>query len=427
MDILDNYVIQKILKSFYPKYKEKHKQPLRVIKAIESQMNCRTREQGYSIYRCPNDSSIKELYHSCRCRACSICNKEKQNQWLDRQKGILLNCEHFHLVFTLPSEYHALWLFNRKWFINTHFQVVSETLKALLDEPTSSKDTTKKYLKATTGFISVLHTWGRQLNLHPHIHCVITAGGLTKEGEWKNSENDFLVPIRVLKTLYRGKFQAYIKDFIQGEAIVFPDNEDKRSLMVLHRKVYKKEWSVNIQSKYSHANGVMNYLSRYLGGSPIKAQQFIKANHKEIVFHYKDHRENKIKVLSLLPDEFLRRYLIHQPEIGVHYVRYYGLYASQSKKKRSSCVEILGLTKEQKIMEEKKHLKADHKTTHELYCQVCGAEMLLCAVSFRTPEIENSINKVTRRKSAFAESLIIVQQDAQPDLLTQRRSVELTL
>jgi len=307
---MDKQIIQKLLKSLFPRYKQKHKVPLRVLKAIEPQIRCRTKEQGYSLYRCPKDLSKKEVYHSCRNKGCTVCNGVKQKEWLDKQKQRLLNCEHFHLVFTLPSDYHGLWLYNRKWFINTHFKVVSETLKTLLHEPVRSKDTGKKHLGATTGFFSVLHTWGRQLNLHPHIHCVITAGGLTKEGKWKKSTNGYLVPIKAIKALYRGKFQAHIKEYILSDQLKIPKGHSKESLLSLYKKVYKKEWSINIQEKYTHAKGVMNYLSRYLGASPIKPQQIIKADHKEVSFHYKDHRENKIKVLTLRAEEFMRRYLI---------------------------------------------------------------------------------------------------------------------
>jgi hypothetical protein len=336
-----------------------------------------------------HDGSIKEIFHSCRNRGCTICNKKGQNQWLEKQKNRLLNCGHFHLVFTLPSEYHSLWLYNRKWFINTHFKVVSETLKILLHEPTSSKDNGKKHLGATTGFISVLHTWGRKLNLHPHIHCIITAGGLTNKGVWKKCEGDYLVPIRAIKVLYRGKFQAYIKSLIQSDEINIPDTETKASLIRLHRSVFKKEWSINIQKKYDHGNGVMNYLSRYLGASPIKPQQIIEADDKKITFTYKDHRESKIKLLSLTTDEFMKRYLMHQPERRVHTVRYYGLYSHQNKEKRQYCETILGRTKEK----EKKKKELSSSTVSDILCKHCGSIMLLSAVCFKKSRIKNSINK----------------------------------
>jgi len=389
---IGQWIIQNILGAFYPRYKEKNKQPLRVLKAIEAQLICRKKEQGSTRYRCPHDGSIKEVFHSCRNRGCTVCNVSKQNQWLEQQQERLLNCGHFHLVFTLPSEYHRLWLYNRKWFIKTHFKVVSDTLKTLLHQPTSSNDTGKKHLGATTGFISVLHTWGRQLNLHPHLHCIITAGGLTTKGLWKKS-GDYLVPIRALKALYRGKFQAEIKALIESDEVNLSENETKATLMILYRAVYKKEWSINIQKKYPHGKGIMTYLSRYLGASPIKPQQIIEANDKRIVFRYKDHREGKIKQLSLTSDEFMRRYLMHQAEIGVHTVRYYGLYASQNKSKRQTCNDILGLTKEQKKTQKERASLDLNNPLHDILCACCGAVMLPFSISFKATRIKNSIKK----------------------------------
>ena len=382
----DQRAIQNILIAFYPSYKKNNKQPLRVLKAIEAQMICRKKAQGSSVYRCPNDGSMKELFHSCRNRGCTVCHVSKQNQWLEQQKARLLNCAHFHLVFTLPSEYHALWLYNRNWFIKTHFKVVSETLKTLLHEPASSKDTGKKHLGATPGFISVLHTWGRSLNLHPHIHCIMTGGGLTKKGEWKQS-GDYLVPIRALKALYRGKFQSEIKGLIESDTVNFPKEESRGSLLALHRKVYKKEWSINIQEKYPHGRGIMQYLSRYLGASPIKPQQIREASHEGISFCYKDHRDSKMKCLSLTRDEFMRRYLMHQAEIGVHTVRYYGLYASQNKSKRQQCEALLGLTMEQKKSQKEAGSRSLKEQLSRLTCRCCGGVMLLFFVRFKPPPL----------------------------------------
>jgi hypothetical protein len=425
---LDKLIIQKILKSLFPIYKQKHRQPLRTLKAIESQIHCRTKAQGYSLYRCPHDLSQKEVFHSCRNKGCTVCNTSKQNEWLDKQQQRLLNCEHFHLVFTLPSEYRELWLYNRKWFINTHFKVVSETLKALLHEPTSSKDKGQKHLKANTGYISVLHTWGRQLNLHPHIHCVITAGGLNKEGKWIKCNNDYLVPIRAIKALYRGKFQAHIKELILSEDVNYPNNQNQESLIVLHKKVYKKEWSINIQEKYDHANGVLNYLSRYLGASPIKPQQIIEANSRGISFHYKDHRDGKIKVLSLTTDEFMRRYLMHQAERGVHTVRYYGLYSSQNKKQHQTSEKILGLTETKQKTQEKASSLTGSESVREVFCSCCGAVMLLSAVSFRSYLSENSIIKgVSPLKSTLIPTSGVQQDVRGTDLPRLRRSTVLSL
>jgi hypothetical protein len=224
-----------------------------------------------------------------------------------------------------------LWLYNRKWFIQAQFNVVSETLKDLLEAGKGND-----FLGATPGFVCALHTWGRQLNLHPHIHCLITAGGLDKKNDWKPVEGDFLLPILVLKSLYRGKFQAIIKAFLESDEVNLPPRDSLEHWLSVHAIVYKKQWSVRIQEKYSHGNGVLTYLSRYLGGAPIKPEQIVLMNEKEVQFRYKDHRDNKTKVLRLKKEEFMRRYLMHQPERGVHTFRYYGLYGSQAQEEASN-------------------------------------------------------------------------------------------
>ena len=303
-------IIQYILTQFFPHYKEANKQPIRVTKAIESQIRCRTKEQGTSYYHCPEDGEEKEVFHSCRNKGCTLCGESKQNQWLESQKERLLNCAHFHLVFTLPHEYLTLWLYNRKWFINTQFNITSEVLNSLLLGASHKRREYEGRLNAMPGFISTLHTWGRSLNLHPHIHLLITAGGLLKDGLWKDVEGDYLLPIKQVKALYRGKFQEKIKAFINSDDIIIPKGETKKSLLRIHKKLYNKEWSVRIQEKYEQGNGVLIYLSRYLGSSPVKPEQIKLINRgKEILFSYWSHREKKQKKRAVIHRSVLEKVL----------------------------------------------------------------------------------------------------------------------
>lgn len=380
--------IQYILNKFYTKYKKKHKQPIRVIKAIEPQIRCRTKKQGISYYRCPEDGEQKEIYHSCRNKGCTVCGEKRRNQWLETQKQRLLNCEHFHLVFTLPHEYQMLWLYNRKWFINTQFKLSSETLNHLLIGNTHKNKVYKGRLKAVPGFISTLHTWGRSLNLHPHIHILITAGGLTHESQWKKVDNDYLLPIKKVKALYRGKFQSNIKAFILSDEVNIPKGHTKASLLKIHRNLYKKEWSVRIQKKYKQGNGVLIYLSRYLGSSPVKPEQLTLINHQtEVLFSYWSHRDKKRKKRRLGVNSFIKKYLVHQPEPHVHTIRYYGLYASQAKLKRETCNALLGNT------HYKKETSMEHLINHanELLCRCCGAIMQLSHISTNRWKLKNPL------------------------------------
>ena len=380
--------IQYLLNQHYPAYAEAHPQPLRVIKNIESQQRCRTSANGVSYYRCPKDGKEQAIYHSCRSRGCTVCGKNKQNKWLERQKQRLLNCPHYHLVFTLPHEYLALWRYNRKWFINAQFEAVKETLKAVLLGNKHQGKAYKGVLQGVPGFIALLHTWGRSLNLHPHLHILLTAGGLEDETTWQAVEGDFLVSAKVLKSLYRGKLQAKIKAFIESDAVKFPADENKITQLIIYRALFQKEWSVRIQEKYDHGQGVLIYLSRYLGASPIKPEQVSLINHeKEVLFRYWSHREQKQKTQRLSREAFLKKYLVHQPEAHVHTVRYYGLYGGSAKRKRDISRRLLGETTYQK---ESKVEDLAHQA-NEVLCSCCGTVMLLVSVARNRGKKENPL------------------------------------
>lgn len=386
-----NKIIQYLLTKHFPDYQQKHKQSLRVLRAIEPQIRCRTAAEGTSHYICAEDGEHKEIHHSCRNKGCTVCGKKRQADWLETQKERLLNCEHYHVVTTIPHEYQRLWLYNRGWFIQAHFESTSETLKALLEGSTHQGKKYQGRLEAETGFISTLHTWGRSLNLHPHIHVLITAGGLTKEGDWKSVANDYLLPVKQVKALYRGKFQSKIKAFLLSDEVKIPQGETQASLLKLHGELYKKEWSVRIQEKYGHGKGVLIYLSRYLGSSPLKAEQITLINHhKEVLFRYKSHRTQQVETLRLSIEDFLKKYLVHQAEPRIHSIRYYGLYASSSLRKRASCEQHLGKAPYQ-TEAGRKYILAE---PHEVLCSCCGKAMGLSYVTFKSWRLKNPLYKI---------------------------------
>jgi hypothetical protein len=395
-----NKTIQHLLSKHFPAYQQKHKQPLRVLRAIEPQIRCQTAAEGTSHYICSEDGEHTKIHHSCRNKGCTVCGKKRKAQWLETQKERLLNCEHYHVVTTIPHEYQRLWLHNRAWFIQAHFESTSETLKALLEGNRHQGKAYQGRLEAETGFISTLHTWGRSLNLHPHIHTLITAGGLTKEGVWKAVTNDYLLPVKEVKALYRGKFQSKIKALLLSEEVNIPARESKASLLKLHSEQYKKEWSVRIQEKYDHGKGVLIYLSRYLGSSPLKAEQVTLINHqKEVLLRYKSHRTQRVETLRLSMEAFLTKYLVHQAEPRIHSLRYYGLYASTSIGKRASCCEHLGKTPYQTEAGRKDNLT----DSYEVLCSCCGKVMGLSYVTFKSWRMKNPLYKVTSQQKGKTE------------------------
>ena len=393
MGTANKRIIQNIFRSYFSHIKN-IKLPVKDIRAAEAIMLCRTPEQGYNYLACPEGHEGKIQTHSCKHRSCPICADKARHTWIESQKSRLLNCAHYHVIFTLPHEYLKLWQYNRKWFTNAIFKASRDTLMTLSED--------KRYLGATPGILMTLHTWGRQLNYHPHVHCLVTAGGATKTNEWKGLEGDYLLPIRVVKALYRGKLQSYIKTAIKQNELRLPEGCSENAMLKLIKQLYKKQWSVRIQEKYEHGKGVVLYLARYIKGGPIKPEQIISCGNK-IVFLYKDHRDQKVKSLSLNRDEFMRRILWHVPEPGIHVVRHYGLYASKNQNKRKGCREEIGGIKEAEIKTGK-----EEESTLDWCCEECGTSLRCLFSMFRPGRYENSYKKEYAVR-------IHVQQDVHAD------------
>jgi len=388
-------IIQNIFKSAYPQLiKKKH--PIKDHKAIRALMYCQTEEQGYHLLSCPEGHESQKQLHSCRHRSCPICADKARCDWIEKQKEHLLNCPHHHVVFTLPHEYIPLWLYNRKWMTQHFFKACRDTLMALLED--------KRYLGATPGILMALHTWGRQLTMHPHMHCLVTSGGMDASDKWHSTSNDFLLPIHVVKSLFRGKMQSYIKKAFFKKELNLCAEWDGVSFLKMHRSLYKKQWSIRIQEQYAHGQGVMLYLARYMKGGPINPKQIIQCTHKGIVFRYKDHHDQKIKQLSISMPEFIRRILWHVPEPHVHVVRHYGLYAAQCREKTRKCHALFGRVKD--ILGE-----TGEKIINEVHwiCAICGASMKRVYSVYAKKWNENSYISVWRHRP--------VQQDVRADAI----------
>ncbi len=241
--------IQNIFKS-QSDYLSRTPQPLKNRKAISAITHCRTREMGVSYFACKDRHEVIEQYHSCRNRSCYLCSEKTNHDWIEKLKSRILNVPHFHVIFTLPHEYLSLWRYNESLFTQILFKASQNTLLELLRDD--------KYHGITPGILMTLHTWGRQSNLHPHTHCLVTAGGLTGTGEWQGID-DYLLPIRVVKRLYRGKVQAMLRDAFLTQQLVLPPDMDKGVFWRLYRATYQKQWNAHIQERYEHGKGVMLY------------------------------------------------------------------------------------------------------------------------------------------------------------------------
>ncbi|WP_168927546.1 IS91 family transposase [Nitrincola alkalilacustris] len=320
---MPNRTIQKLFLAYKPAL-DKTPQPLKYRKAIQALSQCRTRDMGVSYYSCPEGHEDWEQFHSCRHRSCYLCAQKKRVEWVEQQQQRLLNTPHFHVIFTLPHEYLSLWRYNETLFTRILFKASQQSLMELMADA--------KYGGVTPGLLMTLHTWGRQLNLHPHTHCLVTAGGLTKANGWQDS-GTFLLPSAVLRRYYRGKIQAFLKEAMEAGDLVLPPDMSKADFWQQYRGLYRKEWSVRIEERYAHGKGVMLYLARYCKGGPLNPEQIKGWSQGQIEMSYLDHRSKRIRRQQLRPLQLIQRLLQHVPTDGIHTVRYYGLYAPAAKQK----------------------------------------------------------------------------------------------
>ena len=282
---MSNRTIQKMFVAFKQPL-DNSKQPIKNRKAIHAITHCRTKGMGVSVYRCKDHHQPIEQFHSCRHRSCYLCAQKKRLEWIEQQKSRVLNTPHFHVIFTLPHEYLSLWRYNETVFSQILFKASKETLLELIGDP--------RYGGVTPGILMTLHTWGRQLTLHPHTHCLVSAGGLDTEGQWRDL-GKFLLPGGVIRKVYRGKIQAHIQSAFQQGLLTLPPDLSEARFWFMYRKLYRKEWSVRIEERYEHGKGVVLYLARYCKGGPLHPKQITVANHQVIEMTCLDHRTHRIK------------------------------------------------------------------------------------------------------------------------------------
>ncbi len=354
--------LQKIFQQHFEPYAKAHPQPLHKHKAAHAIQDCHTAAMGGHIERCPEGHIERIHYNACHHRTCPQCGALATERWLDKQKARLLDCDHYHAIFTLPHYLIDLWWANPRLMADLLFHTATDTLKILLKD--------EQFLGAEVGIIPSLHTWGRTMPRHPHLHCLVTGGGWDGKG-FKPVTGGYLLPFQVVRKLFRGKYVAGLRKALVEGQLSCPRGQTPQSLEKLFDRLARKvKWNVHIRERYPHGNGVMTYLARYIRGGPIKDQAIFSINDKQVMFGYTDHRDGKKKTFTLAPRQFVQRVLWHMPEPRQHRIRYYGLYHPdpQARAKRAKCREHLDQVPEQD----------PEPITPEEYLQRIGHPELLC-------------------------------------------------
>lgn len=366
--------LQTIFRENFEAYSETHRLPQHQRRAAQAIMECRSITLGGHVKKCPNGHVEGVWYNSCGHRSCPQCSHLPKERWLEKQKSRLLGCDHFHVIFTIAHELDDLWRMNARAMTEILFRSARDTLFELLAD--------ERYLGARVGVIMALHTWGRTLSFHPHVHCLVTGGGLTSSGEWRAVSNGYLLPVRVVRLVFRGKFLAGVGQAIAQERLTLPAGTSEQKLKNLLNQLGRKKWNVCIRERYSHGTGVVTYLARYVRGGPLSNGKLQRVDQAGVTFRYRDHHDGKVKPMKLTAQEFIGRALRHVPDKGTVVLRHYGLYGRCGKTLRDRCREQLGQREEQtsKVLTVEQYLE-NTGYTEKLRCPVCG-ERMICVERF---------------------------------------------
>ena len=284
-------------------------------RTLHALRKCRTAALGGHIDQCNCCNKIHLSYNSCRNRHCPNCQGHKREQWINKRTSELLNTPYFHVVFTLPSELNPLALKDPKLVYSTLFKAAWETLNGFGKNP--------QFLGAKMGMIALLHTWGQNLSLHPHLHCIVPAGGVNNNRKWKHlkKKDKFLFPVKSMSSVFRAKFVKILRKESQ---------QDK----VLYDKLFSKQWVVYAKRPFKNTYSVIEYLGRYSHKVAISNHRILKIDNTTdtLSFCMKNYKKNgKKQVLTLKQKEFIRRFSLHILPKRFVRIRHYGILSGTWK------------------------------------------------------------------------------------------------
>src|ERR1700738_1466058 len=340
------------------------------VKVLLAIARCRTAALGGHLDECSRCGHRPISYNSCRNRHCPKCQAGACERWLEKRRRELLPTPYVHVVFTLPRQLAPLVLQNKKFIYDLLFRTSAETLLEVARDP--------QHLGAEIGFFSVLHTWSQKLELHPHVHCVVPAGGLSADQtRWIKPHYDFFLPVGVLGAVFRGKFYEALKcAFHEGRLNFHGDLEflaQPKIFAAWLRPLFHKDWVVYAKRPFGGPVHVLRYLGRYTHRVATCNHRLISFAEGEITFRGRDsaHR-NEQKLLSLSRDEFLRRFLLHVLPKGFVRIRHFGFLAHRRRGTTLPlCFQLLGSAPQPQARQE-----ASLATASDLwFCPKCGGPM----------------------------------------------------
>ena len=335
-------------------------------KVLDAIARCRTAALGGHLDKCTRCGHRAVSYNSCRSRHCPKCQGNARAKWLAARSAELLPVPYFHVVFTLPHELSALILQNKRHLYDLLFRTSAAAMIELAGEP--------KHLGADIGFLGVLHTWGQNLEHHPHVHYIVPAGGLALDGSrWIDSSRRFFLPVKRLSRVFRDMFCDQLRELFKQDRLQFHGSLRPLASPVafsdLLWQLGQKDWVVYAKPPFGGAEHVLNYLARYTHRVAISNHRLVAFDNDRVSFRWRDYAHGgKKKVMTVSADEFLRRFLLHVLPKGLVRIRHFGFFANRRRETAlARCRQLLGAT-----------ARTDRTdAANQLRCPACSAPMLV--------------------------------------------------
>ena len=322
-----------------------HHQAMRTIE------QCRTEALGGHVYQCPDCGEVQYRYHSCRNRHCPQYQQGAAQQWLEKQKDFLLPTPYFMLTFTLPDDLRRVDRSHQKLFYNLLFRASAAATQKLAKDP--------RFIGGQLGMVGVLHTWGRTLTYHPHVHYLVPAGGVDNDGNWLPARNAFLLPVKALAKIFRAKFRQALR-----KSTCYDD---------IPAKVWRQPWVVHCKPVADGASA-LKYLAPYIFRVAISNNRIIKMSDTHVTFRYRSTKTGKTKTCVVSAEEFLHRFLQHVLPKGFVKVRYYGFFSPGLRARLTSLREQLDDSQPLDCASDNETQANESRSDHML-CPVCGQIM----------------------------------------------------
>jgi hypothetical protein len=344
----------------------------RVMSAIEL---CRTAALGGHVEHCSECGLVRHAYNSCRNRHCPKCQGQARAEWLAARQAELLPVPYYHVVFTLPAPVAEIAFQNKATVYAILFRTAAETLRRIAADP--------RHLGAEVGVVAVLHTWGQTLQHHPHVHCVVPGGGPSLDGtRWIACRPGFFLPVRVLSRLFRRLFLEQLQAAFEAGDLGFfgalAELADPVAFARRLRELRRVEWVVYAKPPFGGPAQVLAYLGRYTHRVAIANSRLVSVTDTDVAFRWRDYRHHgKPKVMTLEPQEFIRRFLLHTLPDGFHRIRHYGFLANGHRTgKLALCRKLLDAQPQEPDAEQAEDAAPVHPRDR---CPCCGGTMIILA------------------------------------------------